>query len=73
MHNYIIFTQINVLQKFREKKHKIKKKQQIKLKMKAAVELAEAQSADCSNSVATILSGKSGKNNVATKLNNVAT
>ena len=40
MHNYIIFTQIYVLQEFREKKQKSKKKQQIILKMKAVADLA---------------------------------
>ena len=57
MPNYGVFTQICVLQEFRDKKQKIKKKQQIWLKnessskfgvkMRAAIKLAEAGSVEC--------------------------
>ena len=46
-----------MLQEFREKKLKSKKKQQMGLKMRAVADLAKAGSADCHNSVA-ILNGQ---------------
>ena len=58
MPNYGVFTQICVLQEFRENKLKRKKKQQMGLKMRVVVDLAKASSANCRNSVATILRGK---------------
>ena len=58
MSNYGLFTQICVLQEFREKKLKSKKKQQMELKMRAVANLARAGSADCRNSVTTILSNQ---------------
>ena len=73
MLNYGVLTQIYVLQEFRENKQKSKKKQQIRLKMGAAVETAKSGSADFHNGVTIILKGQSGKKNFATKLNNVAT
>ena len=47
MLNYGVFTQICVSQEFREKKLKSKKKQQMGLKMRVAIELAKAGSVDC--------------------------
>ena len=44
MHNYIAFTQICVLKELREKKQKSKKKQQIRLKMRASIDLDMARS-----------------------------
>ena len=58
MPNYGVFTQICVLQEFREKKLKSKKKQQMGLKMRAAADLVKVGSANCRNNVATILRGK---------------
>ena len=66
MLNYGVFTQIYFLQEFRDKKLKSKKRQQIKLKMRAAAETAKSGSADFHNSVATKLDGQSGKKNVVT-------
>ena len=43
MPNYGVVTQICVLQEFREKKLKSKKKQQMGLKMRAATNLAKAK------------------------------
>ena len=73
MPNIGVFTQIWVLQDFREKKLKSKKKQQMGPKIIATTETAKSSSADCRNSVATILRGQSGRKNDTTELNNVAT
>ena len=67
MPNNGVFTQIWVLHDFREKKLKSKKKQQMGQKMRAEAEMTKSGSADCRNS------GQSGRKNVATKLNYVAT
>ena len=72
MPNNGLFTQIWVLQDFREKKLKSKKKQQMGQKIRTEEETTKSSSAVCCNSVAIILSGQSGRKNVATKLNNVA-
>ena len=73
MPNYGVFTEICVLQEFKEKKLKSNKMQQIGLKIRAAADLAKAGSVECRNSVARTLRGRSGKKNVVTKFYNVTT